>query len=47
MFKLAIEVCFNDYFELIHGTVLLLGWTKSACKALKLPQVETLKFRNG
>ena len=30
MFKLAIEVCFENYFGLIHAIFLLLGSTKSA-----------------
>ena len=29
MFKLAIEVCFENYFRLIHAIFLLLGSTKS------------------
>ena len=29
MFKLAIEVCFENYFGLIHAIFLLLGSTKS------------------
>ena len=29
MFKLAIEVCFENYLELIHVTFLSLGSTKS------------------
>ena len=29
MFKLAIKVCFENYFGLIHALLLLLGSTKS------------------
>ena len=31
MFKLAIEVCIENYFGLIHAIFLLLGLTKSVC----------------
>ena len=37
MFKLAIEVCFENYFGLIHAIFLLLGSTKSVYLLLGHP----------
>ena len=37
MFKLAIEVCFENYFGLIHAIFLLLGSTKSVYFSLGHP----------
>ena len=39
MFKLAIEVCFENNFGLIHGIILLLGSTKSVYFFLGHPMV--------
>ena len=39
MFKLAIEVCFENYFGLIHAIFLLLGSTKSVYFFLGHPVV--------
>ena len=36
MFNLAIEVCFENHFGLIHAIILLLGSTKSVLHSFRL-----------
>ena len=44
MFKLAIEVCFENFFELIHAIFLLVGSTKSVYFFLGHPVENKVAF---
>ena len=47
MFKLAIEVCFENHFGLIHAMFLSLGSTKSGYFFLGHPVDKRTRLRNN